>query len=104
MALVITEPTVSGVSDLERILKLCGHFRIPARVVINKWDLNEDMCRKIEDVAESAGALVIGRIPYDEGVIDTLSREATVIEEGPMAIAEEIRALWQRVSDEIDTQ
>jgi MinD superfamily P-loop ATPase len=91
------------VSDLERILKLCGHFKLPARVVINKWDLNEEMCGRIEDVTRTADALVIGRIPYDEGVMDTITREATVIEAGPRAIAEEIRAVWRRVSYEIDT-
>jgi len=103
MALVVTEPTVSGVSDLTRILELCGHFRISARVIINKWDLNEEMCRAIEDVAEAQGARVIGRIPYDEEVIETISRKKTVIEAGPESIAGEIRSIWERVTEEINT-
>jgi MinD superfamily P-loop ATPase len=103
MALVVTEPTVSGVSDLTRILELCGHFHISARVIINKWDLNEEQCREIEDVAEAHGATIIGRIPYDEGVIDTISRKKTVIAAGPESIADEIRSIWERVTGEIDT-
>lgn len=101
LALVVTEPTVSGVSDLTRILELCGHFRIPSRVIINKCDINEDMCREIERIAEDAGGRVIGRIPYDERVIESITRETTVIEAGPESIATEIRSVWNRVTDEM---
>ncbi|MBN1883110.1 MAG: 4Fe-4S binding protein [Deltaproteobacteria bacterium] len=101
LALVVTEPTVSGVSDLERILELCGHFRIPTRIIINKCDINEELCRTIERVAEDAGGKVIGRIPYDERVIESISRKTTVIEAGPESIAREIRSVWDRVTGEI---
>jgi len=101
LALVVTEPTVSGVSDLERILELCGHFRIPARIIINKWDINEELCRTIESNAKATGAQVIGRIPYDERVIESISKQMTVIAAGPESIAQEIRSIWDRVTDEI---
>ena len=101
LALVVTEPTVSGVSDLTRILELCGHFNISARVIINKYDINEELCHKIERIAEDAGGKVIGRIPYDERVIESISREMTVIEAGPESIAQEIRSVWDRVTGEI---
>jgi len=101
LALVVTEPTVSGVSDLTRILELCGHFRIPTRVIINKWDINEELCREIERIAEDAGGEVIGRIPYDERVIESISQKTTVIEAGPESIAREIRSVWNKVTDEV---
>ncbi len=67
-ALLVTEPTVSGEHDLRRALELTSHFGIPSHVVVNKWDLNPDMTRRIETAAREAGALPAGRIRYDSGV------------------------------------
>ena len=64
--LVVTEPTVSGEHDLERALALVGHFRIPATVCVNKWDLNPEMTQRIEENAVQRGAGVAGRIRYGQ--------------------------------------
>jgi len=66
--LVITEPTVSGKHDLERVLGLTRHFQIPAAVCVNKWDINPEMTEAIEQAAKEAGAAVAGRIRYDRDV------------------------------------
>ncbi len=68
MALVVTEPTVSGEHDLERVLKLARHFDIPAAVCVNKWDLNPEMTERIEALALLSGARIAGRIRYDRAV------------------------------------
>lgn len=63
-ALVVTEPTPSGLHDLERILDLAGHFSVPARVLVNKWDLNPELTEQIETLARSKGCSVAQRLPY----------------------------------------
>lgn len=65
--LAVTEPTVSGEHDLERVLSLARHFDLPAAVCVNKWDLNGEMTERIEERAMELGARPAGRIRYDEG-------------------------------------
>lgn len=62
--LIVTEPTPSGHHDLERVLKLCQHFRIPAYTLINKADLNATLCQMIEQTAEHYGARMLGTLDY----------------------------------------
>ncbi|MDP8255801.1 MAG: P-loop NTPase [Candidatus Alcyoniella australis] len=80
--LIVTEPTVSGVHDMQRVLQLTEHFRIPALIVINKADLNMEQAQRIETIAQEMGSRVIGRIPFDHNVNDALMAGKTVIEYG----------------------
>ena len=82
LVMVVTEPTVSGVHDMVRVLQLTEHFGIPARIVINKADLNPDQAARIEQIAASSGAKVIAKIPFDRNVNDALMAGKTVIEHG----------------------
>jgi MinD superfamily P-loop ATPase len=94
--LAITEPTVSGEHDLERVLSLARHFSIPAAVCVNKWDLNPDMTMRVEDSARHSGAEVVGRIRYDPGVTRAQLMERAVVEiDTPCA--EDIRHIWARM-------
>ncbi len=63
--LIVTEPTVSGVHDLERVLDLAEHFQIPAMVLVNKFDLNLEQTQIIETLVKLKGASVKGRLPFD---------------------------------------
>jgi MinD superfamily P-loop ATPase len=95
--LIVTEPTVSGVHDMERVLELAAHFRVPAFVVINKADLNAEQAERIVRIAERRQSRVIGRIPFDRVVNDALMAGKTVVEYGPSAAAEAIRAIWNEL-------
>jgi len=95
--LVVTEPTVSGEHDLERVLSLMRHFDIPAAVCVNKWDLNAEMTERIEEKAYRMGAQIAGRIRYDPGVTLAQIQERAVVELDSPA-AEDIRRLWQHVT------
>ena len=95
--LIVTEPTVSGVHDLERVVQLATHFRVPVLVVINKADLNSGQARRIEALAAAHGARVIGRIPFDRTVNDALMAGQTVIEYGPSAAERALREIWHNV-------
>lgn len=67
-ALVVTEPTLSGIHDLSRILKVCRRFGVPPLIVINKFDIHAGNTGKIERFAWQEGLKVAGRIPYDPDV------------------------------------
>jgi len=93
LVLAVTEPTVAGEHDLERVLSLARHFTIPAAVCVNKWDLNAEMTERIENKAYQAGARVVGRIRYDRTVTLAQMQERTVVEtDGPAA--EDVRRVW----------
>lgn len=97
LAVVITEPTVSGEHDLERILKLIKHFRISCVVCINKWDLNPEITEIIEKKAQHMGAFVGGRIHYDASVTTAQMNECAVVETESQA-ATDIRKIWDLIS------
>ena len=96
LVLVVTEPTVSGEHDLERVLSLTRHFSIPAVVCVNKWDLNPEMTNRIEDKARQAGARVVGRIRYDRAVTLAQMQERAVVEtEAPCV--KDIQHIWKQL-------
>ncbi len=96
VALVVTEPTLSGLSDMLRILDLTEHFRIRSAVVINKYDLNEDVAEEIERKCKDRGVEVLGRVPYDE----TLPEQISMLE-FPFRgkAAGEIEKVWDRLRE-----
>ena len=63
--LIITEPTVSGLHDMERVVQLAAHFKIPGMVCVNKFDLNVEQTNAIEKIAKENNLLVLPRIPFD---------------------------------------
>jgi MinD superfamily P-loop ATPase len=93
-ALVVTEPSLSGIHDLERILNLCGHFNIPAWVSVNKADINHDNTQKIKDFCQERGLPVISEIPFDPSVTKAMIKGLTVVEYAQGAIREEIGKMW----------
>ena len=96
LVLAVTEPTVSGEHDLERVLSLARHFAIPAAVCVNKWDLNAEMTERIENTACQAGARAVGRVRYDRAVTLCQMQERAVVEtDGPAA--EDIRHIWDQL-------
>ena len=94
--LVVTEPTVSGEHDLERVLKLARHFDIPTSVCVNKWDINPEMTERIERKAEASGAQVVGRIRYDRMVTAAQIQEKAVVETDAPS-AEDVRNVWKKL-------
>ena len=92
--LIVTEPTVSGVHDMERVLRLPRHFRIPALIVINKADLNPEQAERIETIAGEMDSSVIARIPFDDQVNNALMAGKTVIEYGKGPAFESLVSLW----------
>ena len=96
--LVVTEPTLSGLHDLERVSQLTRHFGIETLVCINKWDLNEDLTRETETRARQNGLRVVGRIRYDSAVTRAQVHAQAIVEHNASA-ADDVRELWSKVSD-----
>lgn len=94
--LVVTEPTVSGEHDLDRVLSLARHFDIPASVCVNKWDLNPGIAERIEENARRRGAVPVGRIRYDRGVTRAQIQGKAVVE-FDAACAPDIREVWGKI-------
>jgi len=98
LALLVTEPTLSGIHDLERVLSVCQHFGISALVCINKYDINEENTRQIEEHCYSQGAEMVSRIPFDNVVTDALVRGLPVVEYTKNSVTRQIEVLWQTIA------
>lgn len=72
-AVVITEPTFSGLSDMKRVIDLCDHFKIKPFVVVNKYDLNTDFAGKIKTFCEENGVEYAGNVPFDEAIPEQIA-------------------------------
>lgn len=96
-ALLVTEPTISGLHDLERILDTVTHFGVAAAVIVNKWDLNPERAAEIGEFCRERGLSLIGRIPYDEVVTRAMvgGQPVTAVTDGP--VAAELRRVWRAV-------
>ncbi len=102
LVLVVTEPTLSALHDLERVRELTRHFDIPTLVCINKFDLNEEISVLIEKRASEIGARVIGKIHYDLSFTKAQIMKESVVEHSDGPIAKEIRFLWQQVANALE--
>ena len=97
LALLVTEPTLSGIHDLERVLGVCQHFGVPALVCINKYDVNEDNTRQIEKFCLGQGVEVVARIPFDNTVTKAMVAGLPVVEYSRNGVSHQIEALWELV-------
>jgi len=101
---IVTEPTLSGLHDMDRAMQLVKGFRIPASVIINKWDINAEITQQIEELAARSGVKVLGRIPYDPQVIAALVQRRCVVENGPSPAATGIREIWQNLETDLSME
>lgn len=96
--LIVTEPSVSGIHDMERVVELAGHFSVPAMVCINKYDLSESATDKILRFAKDRGVPCAGRVPFDPAMTKSMVQAQTLFEYDPGAPAcNAVRRLWDRV-------
>ncbi len=102
-AVIVTEPTVSGLHDLKRVFELIHHFGIKAGVVVNKFDINQNMTDKIKDESTSEGIRMLGFIPYDEIVTTSQMKAQSVAEYAPESqVTKEIMKIHTDIVRETD--
>ena len=96
--LVVTEPTMSGIHDLDRALQLLNHFNILPLICINKYDINIKNTEKIVKLCEKKKVEVAGKIPFDPIVTEAMVAGKTIVEHSPENIvSQEIETTWKRV-------
>lgn len=93
-AVLVTEPTPSGLSDLKRVLEVVNHFGVPFGVVVNKWDINSDLSSRIESDFEGK---ILGKISYDKGVFKAISNITPVLETDLDTVGE-LRGIFENLS------
>jgi MinD superfamily P-loop ATPase len=95
MGLIVVEPTLSGIHDMERALALLNHFQIPATVCINKYDINLKNTTGIDEYCTSNGIIVVGKIPFDIRVTQAMVAGKPVVEYAPdCSVSVAILKLW----------
>ncbi len=101
--LIVTEPTVSGRHDMERVAELAAFFKIPAMLCVNKFDLNPDEGEAIEAFAKERNISVIGRVPFDPAFTKAMVQGKTIVEfdnrsEGCKAVKD----IWENLTQGIE--
>ena len=97
LVLVVTEPTLSAIHDLERILRVANHFSIPAVVCINKYDINEKNVEKIEKFCREKDIEVVGRLPYDNIVTKAMIEGKNIIEFSTDDFSRKVGNIWANI-------
>jgi len=98
--LIVTEPTLSGIHDLERVLQLLDHFRVTPLVCVNMFDVNRDNTEKILSFCDEDRVKVVGRIPFSPEVTEAMVNGKTIMEYAPQSVvANEIEAMWSKIAD-----
>ncbi len=96
---IVTEPSMSGFHDLERIVKLIGSFKIPSFAIINKYDLNPELTDKIREFLQENDIRTIAMIPFSETFVHAMIEGRTVIEHQPgSTIGELLTGAWKEIS------
>jgi MinD superfamily P-loop ATPase len=94
---LVTEPTVSGLHDLKRVYQLVEKFQIRAGCIINKSDLNLQVCGEIEDFLKKESIVHISNLPYDETFTEAMTLGQTIVEYENNGLEAALTKSWEQV-------
>ena len=97
LALIVTEPTLSGMHDMERVAQVSKHFGVSTKVVINKYDLNTGNSETIKQICERADMEVVALLPFSRQVSESIVQGIPLVEFSRNGIAGDIALLWERI-------
>ena len=101
--LIVTEPTVSGRHDMERVAQLAAHFNVPSMICINKYDLNPTETSVIEHIAEEKNITILGRIPFDPVFTKSMIQGQTIFEYNTKSeAADAIKEIWGKIAYQLN--
>ena len=104
LTLLVTEPSLSGLHDLDRAAELAAHFDVPVAVCINKHDLSPRLTRMIEDHCRARGWPLVGRIPFDARVGEAQAAGRSILELAPHGAASRaLTAIWHRLEHHLSS-
>ncbi|MDD4980111.1 MAG: ATP-binding protein [Candidatus Omnitrophica bacterium] len=96
-AVVVTEPTLSGLHDALRVIEVTNHFNVPSKMVINKYDLNMEMSNKIEEYCAKNRIPLIGKVGFDKAVVEAMVEGKTIMEYKDTPVKDEIIRIWEKL-------
>ncbi|HDN95920.1 MAG TPA: (4Fe-4S)-binding protein [Thermoplasmatales archaeon] len=96
LVVIVTEPTMPAIHDMKRVLSVAEHFKVKAVVVINKYDINEEMGRKIEEFCNENGIEIVGKIPFDKKFVEAMINEKNIVEYDDK-LAELMEEIWNEI-------
>jgi len=101
IAIIVTEPTQSGIHDLKRVVELTNNFKVENLVVINKFDLNLEMTKELEKHCKENNLEIIAKVPYDKIFVDSMVEAKTVVDYAPDSeITKIIREIGKRITSD----
>jgi MinD superfamily P-loop ATPase len=96
--LIVTEPTVSGLHDMERVAQLADHFKVPGMICVNKFDLNVTQTQAIEKLAKEKNITVLGRIPFDPVFTKSMVQGKTIFEYNTEStVGQAVKQIWKKI-------
>ena len=101
IVLLVTEPSVSGIHDMKRILELTEHFKIKSMICINKYDLNNDNANEIETFCEENGIPIVAKIPYDTDFVKAQIEKKSILEFSDGIASAEIKNMWNNIMNQL---
>ncbi|MGE4385763.1 MAG: ATP-binding protein [Endomicrobiaceae bacterium] len=94
LVIIVTEPTISGIHDMKRIIDTTLHFNIKPLVCINKFDINTDNTKKIEKYCEENGIVISGKIPFDETVVHAVNKCQSIAKYPESKAGKAVKEVW----------
>lgn len=94
LVLIVSEPTLSAMHDMERVHELANHFGIPTALFLNKADLNPDNARQLRRYCKEQGIHLVGELPFDERVPQSLVQGVPLVEYTDGLLREQLVAAW----------
>ncbi len=80
MVLIVAEPSVSGISDMKRVISTANHFKVPVAICVNKYDINIENTEKIEDLCNDLNLPFVGKIPFDKRAVEAVNKGLTIVD------------------------
>jgi MinD superfamily P-loop ATPase len=100
-AIIVTEPTISGLHDQQRTIEIVKKFNLPAFVVINKHDLNASMSKQIEEWCNQNEIAIVGQLPFDRQVTEAMVQSKSITEFNPdNEISKKIKIIWNKITNQ----
>jgi len=98
VALMVTEPTLSGMHDLNRLIELAKGFKLKSYVLINKYDLNPNISDEIEALCLKEELEVLAKVPFNRDFVDAMVNQKTVVEYAPESeLSKMLTEVWNRL-------
>jgi MinD superfamily P-loop ATPase len=99
--IIVTEPTISGLHDMQRLMGIVQKFNINAFVIINKCDLNNLVSARIKEWCKENNITIAGELPFDKNIVEAMVQGKSIIEFNPnIDISEKIKIIWNKIINE----